>query len=416
MTSPDRPPTRWPVWLGTVRRQLGQIGRAPMALLLVVAIWLAGAVTGSLLSGPSDELLERVAVGVPTVAAGAWWTLATSAFFATDLPTYLLVTVALLVVGSMCERRWGSVRMAWMTALIQVIGVGVGVGAVALADAAFDWQWADYLASSVAVGASPLVAGLLMAFSAGSTALWRRRIRIGVVALCLVALLYGGQLQDVLRMSTALVGLLAGVAFAHRGDHRIHLQASRHETRILVAVVVAATALGPILIAVTGEIEGPLSALADLYVGPSAYGDSGTERDLAQILLSLVPALVVLVLAAGLRRGRRFAWWATLVFHTLLLTLGTFYAVDYYQWAIDNDLLELATNWVAWLVPLVLLPVLIMAMLLVTRRAFTVQAPAGVYRRLGLTVTGLVVGLWVLFVALGWLVADDFDPPAAWPT
>jgi lysylphosphatidylglycerol synthetase-like protein (DUF2156 family)/membrane associated rhomboid family serine protease len=412
-TTPAEPTAsgRWRSWSGAVRRQLAQARRAPVTALLVVVIWAAGAATGSLLNGPSDELRDLVAVGVPTLTDGAWWTPLTSAFFADDLVTYLLVTMALLVVGSLCERRWGSARMAGIALLVQVVGVGAGVGAVALADAAVDWQWADYLAASVAVGATPLVAGLLMAFSAGSTVLWRRRIRVGVFTLCLVALLYGGQLQDVLRMSAALIGLLAGVAFAHRGDRRIHLHASRHETRVLVAVVVAATALGPILIAVTGEIEGPLSALADLYVGPSAYGNAGTDRDLAQILLSVVPALIVLVLAAGLRRGRRFAWWATLVFHTLLLTVGAFYAVDYYQWAIDNDLIADSTNWVAWLIPLVLLPVLIIGLLLATRRSFTVQAPAGVYRRLGLIVAGLVAGLWVVFVALGSLVADDFDPP-----
>ena len=408
---------RWRARLGLVGRQIGQARTTPVTLLLVAALWVTGAIAGCLLDGPSDELRELVAVGVPTLADGRWWTPATSGFFAEDLATYLGVTVTLLIVGSLCERRWGSLRMAWMSALVQVIGVSVGVGVVALAaagsDAGWDWQWADYLAAGVAVGATPLAAGLLMAFSAGSTVLWRRRIRAGVFTLCLVALLYGGQLQDVLRMSTALVGLLAGVLFVHRGDRGIHLHASRHETRVLVAVVVAATALGPMLVAVTGEIEGPLSALADLYVGPSAYGDTGTGRDLAQVLLSVVPAVIVLVLAAGLRRGRRFAWWATLLFHSLLLTVATFYAIDYYAWAVDNDLLDQGTSWVAWLVPLVLLPILVIALLLATHRSFTVQAAPGVYRRLGLTVAGLVLGLWAVFVIIGSVVATDFDPPVS---
>ncbi len=397
--------------LTSALRWLGQVRTTPVTVGLVAALWVVGVATGSVLHGPSDDLRELVGVGVPTLADGDWWTPVTSGFFADDLVTYLGTTVLLLIAGILAERRWGSLRMAGMAALIQVVGVMVGIGTIALADAAVDGQWTDYLASGIAVGATPLVAGLLTAFSAGSTVLWRRRIRVGVIILCLVALLYGGQLQDALRMSTALVGLLAGVAFVHRGDRGIHLNASRHETRVLVALVVAATALGPILIAVTGEIEGPLSALADLYVGPSAYGDTGTERDLAQILLSVVPALIVLVLAAGLRRGRRFAWWATLLFHTLLLTLGAFYAVDYYAWALDNELIDDSASWVAWLVPLVLLPVLVIVMLMATRRSFTVQAPRGVYRRLGLVVAALVLGLWVLFVAVGAAVSSDFDPP-----
>src|SRR5689334_20232069 len=92
---------RWRSWWGAVRRQLAQARRAPVTTLLVIAIWVAGAVTGSLLNGPSDELRDLVAVGVPTLTDGAWWTPLTSAFFADDLVTYLLITVALLVVGSL---------------------------------------------------------------------------------------------------------------------------------------------------------------------------------------------------------------------------------------------------------------------------------------------------------------------------
>ena len=73
--------------------------------------------------------------------------------------------------------------------------------------------------------------------------------------------------------------------------------------RVLVAVVVAATALGPILVAITGDVQGPLSALADLYVGPNAYSDTSPNRDLADILMSVMPAL------AGAGAGRGPAPW-----------------------------------------------------------------------------------------------------------
>ena len=350
----------------------------------------------------------RFGMGGSSLADGHLWAPVTAAFFAGDLAIYIGVTILLLIVGSICERRWGSLRMLWMSLLIQVVGMLLGVGLVALADAVFDWNWADYLSSSEPeVGASPLIAGLLLAFSGGLSALWRRRIRVGVLTVCLVAMLYGGQLQDVLRMSTALVGMAVGAVFLHVGSRHV-TSPSRRETRVLVAVVIAATALGPILVAVTGEIEGPLSALADLYVGPKAY--STEDRDLAEILMALVPALLVLVLAAGLRRGRRFAWWATMLFHVVLLAVGGFYAVDYYEWAVENDLLDEDFSWIAWLLPLVLLPLAVIALLLVTRRSFTVLAPAGVYRRLALVVLGVLAGLWAIFVLLGALLASHFTP------
>ena len=412
-TAPISPARR--TWTGIgvfLADQARAARRTPVTIGLVIALWVTGALTGSLRSGPSPELLSTVAAGVPALRDGNWWTPLTSAFFAADLLTYLLVTALLLVVGGVCERRWGSVRMLWMTLLVQVVGVALGVGVVALSDALFSWLWAEYLADSLAIGATALIAGLLMALSGELSTLWRRRIRTAVLTLCLVALLYGGQLQDVLRLSTALVGLLAGALLLPSGEHKLAAPVSRRETRVLVAVVVAATAVGPILVAITGAVEGPLSALADLYVGPNAFVGTTDNRDVADIVMSLVPALTVLVLAAGLRRGRRFAWGATVLFHVLFLALGTFYAIDYYRWAGENDLLDEGFSWVAWLVPLVLLPVLIIVLLLVTCRSFTVRAPAGVYRRLGIVVLGLTAVLWVLFAVLGSAFEEQFSPRA----
>ncbi len=387
-------------------------GRAPVTIVIVVLLWTVGAVTGSLRAGPSADLLRTVAAGVPALRDGNWWTPITAAFFAGDVATYLLVTLLLAVVGTLCERRWGSLRMVWMTVLVQGVGVALGVGLVALANASFSWLWADYLSESLAVGATTLIAGLLTAFSGDLSTLWRRRIRIGVLTACLVALLYGGQLQDVLRVSTALVGLLAGALFLHSGERKLAGPVSRRETRVLIAVVIAATALGPILVAVTGAVEGPLSALADLYVGPNAFAGTQDNRDVADIVMSLVPALLVLVLAAGLRRGRRFAWWATVIFQLMFLALGTFYAIDYYNWAGENDLLGEGFSWVAWLMPLVLLPMLVITLLVFTRRSFTVRAPVGVYRRLGFTVLVIVLVLWALFAVLGSVIGEQFTPAA----
>ena len=393
--------------------QIRQASKSPVTLAIVVILWLAGAMTGSLVSGPDESLELTVGAGVPAFAEGNWWTPLTAAFFAPDLLTYVLVTVLVLIAGSVVERRWGSARTMWMTLLVQVVGVAAGVAVVALADALLSSDWTDYLAILLAVGPTPLVAGLLMAFSGGLSALWRRRIRVGVLAVCLVTLLYGGQLQDVLRLSTALVGLLAGALFLRSSERHLVGHVSRRETRVLVAVVMAATAIGPMLVALTGDVAGPLSALADLYVGPNALPDQ--NRDLADVLMALMPAVVVLVLAAGLRRGRRFAWWAALVLHVLLLVFGAFYAVDYYHWVIENHLQDDGFNWVAWLLPLVLLPVLILVMLLATRRSFVVRAPAGVYRRLGLLVLGLVVAVWAGYVVVGVLIADQFTPvPGVW--
>lgn len=146
---------------------------------------------------------------------------------------------------------------------------------------------------------------------------------------------------------------------------------------MLVAVIVAATALGPIVIALNYNDFAPLSVLAELYLGPDAVARD--DNTVAEIVVSLVPALLLLALAAGLSRGRRFAWWAAVVLHLAFLVVGGLYAVNYYQWIVDHDLLDEEYSWFAHLVPLVIVPLVVLGILLVTGRIFTVRAPAGTY-------------------------------------
>lgn len=390
--------------------QARNAARSPVTLVLVLAPWVVGAFTGSLVGGPGEDLLDDVAAGVPTLSDGKVWTLLTAAFFSMDLATYIVTSVLLLIVGTVVERRVGSARMALVALASQVVGTALGVGVVAIAGLIPGWMWAELLASSVAVGATPLVAGLLVALSVELSSLWRRRIRVGVVAVCVVMLLYGGQVQDVLRLSCAFVGFVAGLVILRRHDHDLtpH-RSSRRETRVLVALVVASTALGPLLIAFAEPPLGPLSVLADLYVAPGVIYDEG-DRNLVETFDALVPALLVLVLAAGLRRGRRFAWWATVALHVVLGVVGAFYGIDYYQWAVDNDLANLGFSWIAYLVPLIILPVAILALLWVTRRSFVVEAPPGTYRSLGLTVAAALIVLWVVYVLVAGAIADQFAP------
>jgi lysylphosphatidylglycerol synthetase-like protein (DUF2156 family) len=395
--------------------QARQAGRSPVTLGLVVLIWVLGAVTGSLLDGPSadadagDDLLAQVGAGVQSLTDGHVWTFVTSALFAGDLVTYIGSTSLLLIAGVLFERRHGSLRTAWLALAVQAVGAGLGVLAIWSASQ-LDWTWANDLAAEFAVGPSMLVAGLLMAFSGGCSVLWRRRIRLTVLTICLVLVLFGGQATDVLRMSTALVGLLAGVLLLHTGERHFTARSSRRETRILVALVVAATALGPVLVALTGGggVDAPFAAVGLLYVGIDIA--VGNDLGVAGTIMALIPALLVLVIAAGLRRGRAFAWWAGIVMHVLLVLLGSLFMVAYFQWLqeLGDDLVEDGFNYVFYLLPLVLVPLAILLVLLATRRVFTVHAPVGTYRRFGLIVLGTFVALWVVYVLAGALMTDSF--------
>ena len=403
--------------------QLRNTRRAPVTVGFLVVLWGLAATTGSILTGPTDPvdadgvpvdgLFSHVAVGLPNLEQGRWWTVLTSSLFAADLVTYLLASALLLVVGVLVERRWGSLRTAGVAVLTLVVGVGVGLGAIALAATVDTWSWAQLLATSVEVGITPLLVGLLMAYSADQTALWRHRVRLGVLAGCLTMLLYGGQVEDVLRLSTALVGWAVGVAVARRGRAAALLnrvRTSYRETRVLVAVVLVASALGPALLAVSPTSDGPFAAQAYVYVGPSAL--DAAPRSVSDFLFALLPALLVVTVAAGLRRGRRFAWWSAVVLHALLLAAGANFMVEFLAFARDNlsDGELGGYNLYAGLGPMVLIPLLVIVLLIATRRSFDVRAPRGTYRRLALTVLGALAVLFVAFMVIGALLADQFDP------
>ena len=80
-----------------VGAQVRQAGRTPVTLAVVALIWVLGAVTGSLLNGPSADntvsgiddadLVATVGAGVQNLTNGHVWTFVTSAFFASDLWT-----------------------------------------------------------------------------------------------------------------------------------------------------------------------------------------------------------------------------------------------------------------------------------------------------------------------------------------
>src|SRR6478735_4294985 len=98
MNAPVTDPTTTPA-PGRVARagsfvgaQVRQAGRTPVTLAVVALIWVLGAVTGSLLNGPSADntvsgiddadLVATVGAGVQNLTNGHVWTFVTSAFFA----------------------------------------------------------------------------------------------------------------------------------------------------------------------------------------------------------------------------------------------------------------------------------------------------------------------------------------------
>ncbi|RKT54333.1 bifunctional lysylphosphatidylglycerol flippase/synthetase MprF [Saccharothrix australiensis] len=400
--------------VGRVNRLGPVIRRAPGTAGAVLALWTIGAATGSLWSGPSEDLLDTIGFGVPAPL----WTAATSALWCANLAGYLATTALLLLFGPVAEREFGTARALGVVAVTHVVGVLAGSGLVQLGSA---WSWLSYLNFDLAVGPSPGVVGLALAVSFRLSPLWRRRVRLLVVLGLLVLALYSGYLEDVHRLCGGVVGLVLG-AVAVRG-RPAPVPPSREETRVLVALLLAASALGPVVVLLSPYADGPLSWFADLVAVPQpdaalmasycadpelaalcrALQTQAVYDRLPALVMSVMPALLLLVLAEGLRRGRRFAWWSALVLNVAMTGLIGWYILTEVLFA---EVPPVPVTPIEYGIPL-LLPLGIVVVLLATRRHFPLATPV---RRFWTVTVGGFVGLGACYVLVGWLARSQFTP------
>lgn len=418
-----------------VRIWAGRAGRfargAPATSTLVIALWLVGAGTGSLLTGPSPALMSRFGVGVDTLAAGRWWAPFTAMFFSSGLPGYALITAALLAACAPLERRIGSLRAATVLVASHALGCVIAVGLIAFGARTGD-IWAGHLSASIDVGASPAAAGLVFAASRRLAPLWRRRIRVVTAAMLVTAALYAGGFADVSRLTAALISLPIGalVVPAHpRARHDV----PRRDRRALVALIVAAAAIGPLSSLGAAQRFGPLSALDFLFLPSLKPGDvmrwcvrvtansrgecaSATTAFLVQgigpLIQTLLPVLVLLVLAEGLRRGRRAAMIGTVVVNVALATLGGALSRNELVHLLNAPVgAEIGSSelWVVRLAPIAL-PLSIAVLVLVYRAQFPIRMPQAARRRwLGIAVVG-AAAVAGGYIAFGWLMRRQFEP------
>ena len=205
---------------------------------------------------------------------------------------------------------------------------------------------------------------------------------------------------------------------------RVHSPLSRRETRALVSLVVAVTAVGPLLAALSRTPDGPWAVLAHLFVSErpghailravcGVGGDPGDCRALqararlighGPAVLTLLPVLLQVVLAEGLRRGRRAAWVAAVLFTALLAAVGATIVVRVLHTPADE--LSLLAARPGSLPPYSLAapavaPLAVLLVLLLTRKGFAIRAAPGAVRR-WLTAAGVcLTGIAVLYVYLG---------------
>jgi phosphatidylglycerol lysyltransferase len=409
------------------------VRRAPLAVALVLLVWAYGLATRSLPAGPGPRLLDRVGTGVGPLAEGRWWTPLSAMLWWGSVGAAVATSALVLLGGALAEHRIGAARTAALLVGTQVLGT-LGALALVAAGAVLGGGWPTDLAAQVVVGAAPGAVGLVLAASGALSALWRRRLRLLVLAALVMLVAYSGELSDVMMLCAGLVGLAAGRLLGH-ADRRPG-PSSRTEVRVLVALLVAASAVGPLVAAIARAPVGPLSVLQFVVLSPPpdaatvqqicATAPAGRCRELqAQLrlsglgpaLASAVPVLLLLVVADGLRRGRRAALVVGIVLNLVLAALGVLLAVLVVSTPVEQLIVYQSAPGARRILALALPPLLPLAVAVVlwcTRRRFAVRAPAGTYRGLLGVAVAVLAAVSAAYVLLGAAVADQFDrPPTA---
>ncbi|MEO8282284.1 MAG: DUF2156 domain-containing protein [Pseudarthrobacter sp.] len=350
----------------------------------------------------------------------------------------MVATIMVLAVGIPLERRMGSLKFAASALVFQVTSIGVAVAFVALARAVMG-SWTREMSGHHYIGPSAFIAGVGIAATSAMPTLWRRRIRLVVFALLLLLALYSGGFADLVRLAAAVAGAILGPVMLRRRTYLGRPVSSRHEGRVLIALLVAVSAVGPVVAGLVPHAAGPLSILRFLFttiqpVDPESLqgicSDPGEGKECAAaqlqlragaggIFMAILPSFLLLTLADGLRRGRRFAWAAAVLIQLSLSVLAVITVNGVLQQptpgarAAGGIMAAVGRSGYPHpftaLLPL-FLPVVLTLVLLMTRKLFPVAAPPGTYRRLGIRLAATAVVLSAVYVGVGLALAQDFSP------
>ena len=254
----------------------------------------------------------------------------------------LVDTIALLVMFSIAETLLGRRRTLTAAFICTLAGTALGL---LLCGGIAQLLQGTPVVGRIRFALSPLTLGVgaMMAASAFTRRLWRRRIRlIGYVSIIMVVM-FSGNPGDYCLLAAAGCGHVLGALASKRKTVRqldaasaadpLHWQLSTsYETRRVFAAIALVLTLGPIIAISSPTHIGPLSSLG-LIMSPASPDDGKLASCLAgmartgcffqfnllrvsmpgAVLRSLLPTAVMLIMTWGLYRGRRLAAWAFII-------------------------------------------------------------------------------------------------------
>ncbi|MDN3495050.1 DUF2156 domain-containing protein [Planococcus sp. APC 4015] len=276
------------------------VGRRIPATLIFVAIMLAVGVAFAGLWSPFEDsaLFDNVAYGLPALVEGRWWTPIIGTFFVNQPWVYVFTIASFAGMAYLEFRRGWRVALAyfWIGQLFAVFASALLLWGLS----ATGWTWAVTEAAALDVGASGGTMACIAAAVGLLAAPWRVRAWLVLLSFVFIAMLFWGELAD-LEHAFAVVLIL----FVDR-SLRLQRQTVR-EQRLVAFVAITSLAIIEVITLIV-PTNGPF--------GPTQPAGDGIW-DVA------IDVAIVVFVAQGLRRGRRWAWVISVVLASLNVLLGT---------------------------------------------------------------------------------------------
>lgn len=278
--------------------------RIPATLSLVAVLLVVGVATSALWSPIEQTPLWKVlAYGLPALEQGRWWTPVTGTFMLGHPWAYLPTIVSFWGMAYLEYRRGSRVALAYF-AIGQLFAV-FATSMVLWLLTYTGWPWA--VAEAAALDAGP--SGGTFACIAAAVGLlvspWRTRAWFVLLGWVFVAFVFLGTIADVEHVLAVLLVLAVDRSL------RIRRTSIREQRLIAVAALILLVLIEIVVLLV--PTNGPF--------GP-------TDPSGASIWDVVIDIVIVVLVASGLRRGRRWAWVVSLVLAILNVITGALIVLD----------------------------------------------------------------------------------------
>ena len=290
----------------TARRQFSGPGaaarsvltRMPATIAFVLILLAVGVLWHGLWrSFKGNPLFVDVAYGLPAFVDGRWWTPLTGTFFVVHPWVYVITIASFIGMGYLEWRRGTRVALAYY-AVGQLFAIFASALAVWLL-AFTPWPWAQREALALDVGPSGGTMACLAAAASLLPSPWRSRAWLVLIGGAAVALLYWGSLADIEHAFAILLVLVVARPLRIR---RVSVQEQRFVALVAVLGLAAIETLTSIV-----PTDGPFGRTE---LGGGSWIDTAIDVG------------ILLLVARGLQRGRRWAWVIAIILASVNVVLG----------------------------------------------------------------------------------------------